>query len=174
MRDKVYACPADIFYYDFPSLKFESQSMHDLADGYFSSYGFNGANCDEGLISPPAYLNETWFPGVFGRKQSAIKNPSKTLLLMEISAFFPWSWHEPRKLPGHNFGLNDAKNVVSFVDGHVSYIKIYWNSSHNITSCCYDPPSGYDYKRSADECGHKPLDSFRRSEQSFNRMVNKS
>jgi len=149
-QDKLFACPADIFYYDFPSLKYESQSLHDQADSYFSSYGFNGANFDEGVLFPPAYLNETSFPGVFGRKQSAIKDPSRTLLLMEISAFFPWSWHEPGKLPTAKYGLDGAKNIVSFVDGHVSYIKIYWDSSHNITACCYDPPNGYDYKRSAD------------------------
>jgi prepilin-type N-terminal cleavage/methylation domain-containing protein len=149
-QDKLFACPADIFYYDFPSLKYESRSLHDQADAYFSSYGFNGANYEEGLVSPPAYLNEASFPGVFGRKQSAIKDSSKTLLLMEISAFFPWSWHEPKKLQGNKYGLDGAKNIVSFVDGHVSYIKIYWNPSYNLTSCCYDPPSGYDYKRSAE------------------------
>ena len=40
--------------------------------------------------------------------------------------------------------------MVSFVDCHVSYVKIYWNADYNITSCCYDPPAGYDYKRSGD------------------------
>jgi prepilin-type N-terminal cleavage/methylation domain-containing protein len=150
IQDRLFACPADSFYYDYPSLAYEAQSMHDQPDAYFSSYGFNGANYDEASNSPPAYLNETSFPGVFGRKISVIKDPARTLLVMEISAFFPWSWHESQKLPSHKFGIDGAKNIVSFVDGHVSFIKIYWNPNYNMTSCCYDPPGGYDYKRSAD------------------------
>jgi prepilin-type N-terminal cleavage/methylation domain-containing protein/prepilin-type processing-associated H-X9-DG protein len=149
-KDKLFACPADTFYYDFPSMTYQDRSMHDQPDCYFSSYGFNGGNYDETSNAPPAYLNETSFPGIFGRRQSAIKDPAKTLLLMELPAFFPWSWHEPQKLPSGKYGLDGAKNMVSFVDGHVSYIKIYWNTNYNLTSCCYDAPSGYDYKRSAD------------------------
>ena len=148
-QDKVFACPADIFYYDYPSLAYETRSLHDQFDSDYSSYGFNGGN---GFTSwpPPAFLNETSFPGVFGLKQDSVKDPVKTVLLMEIAAFFPWSWHQPQKLPSGQYGINDAKNVASFVDGHVSYVKIYWNSAYNITSCCYDPPAGYDYKRSGD------------------------
>jgi prepilin-type N-terminal cleavage/methylation domain-containing protein/prepilin-type processing-associated H-X9-DG protein len=47
------------------------------------------------------------------------------------------------------WGFNDAKNVVSFVDGHVSYIKIYYDSSVNggaSQAYMYDPPAGYDYQ----------------------------
>jgi prepilin-type N-terminal cleavage/methylation domain-containing protein len=148
-QDKVFACPADTFYYDFPSLTYRGQSLHDQFDSDYSSYGFNGGN---GFTNgpPPAFLNETSWPGVFGRKQASIKDPAKTVLLTEISAFFPWSWHQPQRLPSGKCGVNDARNMVSFVDGHVSYIKIYWNSNFDITSCCYDPPGGYDYKRSGD------------------------
>ena len=149
-QDRLFACPADTFYYVFPPMTFQAQSQHDQANAYFSSYGFNGGNYDETSNAPPAFLNETAYPGVFGRRQASIKDPSRTLLLMEISAFFPWSWHQPLKLPGSGqFGLDDAKNMVSFVDAHVAYLPIYWNTSYNLTSCCYDPPEGYDYKRSA-------------------------
>jgi len=81
---------------------------------------------------------------------TSIKNPAKTVVLSDISAFFPWSWHQPQKLPSGQYGVNDAKNTVSFVDCHVGYVKIYWNANFNITACCYDPPAGYDYKRSGD------------------------
>jgi prepilin-type N-terminal cleavage/methylation domain-containing protein len=150
-RDRVFACPSDIFYYDFPAMTYEATSLHDLADSYYSSYGFNGGNYDGPTNAPPPFLNETSFPGVFGRTQSSINDSSRTLLVTEISAFFPWSWHQPVKLPtGGQFGFNDAKNMASFVDGHASYIRIYWNEDYKyLTSCCYDPPSGYDYKRSA-------------------------
>ena len=62
-------------------------------------------------------------------KLSAIKEPAKTLLVFEAPAFRPYSWHEPRRGEGPQFnrdlGFNDAKDVVSFVDGHASYIKMY-------------------------------------------------
>ena len=148
-QDKLFACPADSFYYDFPSLAYEARSLHDQMDSDYSSYGFSGGN---GFTNhpPAAYLNETCYPGVFGRKQASIKNPAKTVVLSDISAFFPWSWHQPQKLPSGQYGVNDAKNTVSFVDCHVGYVKIYWNANFNITACCYDPPAGYDYKRSGD------------------------
>jgi prepilin-type N-terminal cleavage/methylation domain-containing protein len=150
-QDKLFACPADTFYYDWPSMDYESRSLHDQLDSDYSSYGFNGGN---GFTNypPPDYFNEASWPGVFGLKQASIKEPVRTLLLTDMSAFFCWSWHQPQSLPPGQCEFNDAKNMVSFVDGHVNYIKIYWNSTfgNNWTSCCYDPPSGYDYKRSGD------------------------
>ncbi|HSY20086.1 MAG TPA: prepilin-type N-terminal cleavage/methylation domain-containing protein [Candidatus Acidoferrales bacterium] len=140
-RDKVFACPADTFYYDFPSVAYEAQSLHDQPDSDYSSYGYNGANA-----SPLNPAN----PGVAGRKQASIKAPDKTLLVSEISGLFPWSWHQPLKLPAGKYGVNNAKNLVSFVDGHISYINIYWNANLDETSANYNPPAGYDYKRSAD------------------------
>ena len=148
-EDKLFACPADTFYYDYPSLTYHAQSLCGQLDSDYSSYGFSGGN---GFTNypPPAFLNESSFPGVFGRKISGIKDTARTLLMTEIPAFFPWSWHEPQRLPADKYGVNDAKNMISFVDGHVSYVKIYWNSNFSYTSCCYEAPSGYGYKRSAD------------------------
>jgi prepilin-type N-terminal cleavage/methylation domain-containing protein len=147
-QDKIFACPADTFYFDFPSLAPESQSYHDQPETDYSSYAFNGAN---GSPNPPvAALNEITLPGVFGRKQTSIKDPARTLLAMESPALFPWSWHQPLRLPGGQYGINDAKNLVSFVDGHVNYLKIYWNPNLDMTACNYEAPSGYGYKRSAD------------------------
>jgi hypothetical protein len=37
--------------------------------------------------------------------------------------------------------------MVSFVDGHVNYIKMYWNGG---AASFYDPPANYDYKWSGD------------------------
>lgn len=149
-QDRLLACPADTFYYDFPSLACETRNLHDQPDSCFSSYGFNGGNYDETSNAPPALLNEASYPGVFGRRPSTIKDTTRTLLLMEIPAFFPWSWHGPQLLPPGKYGSDGAKNLVTFVDGHVSYIPIYWNPNFTMTSCCYDPPEGYEYKRSAD------------------------
>jgi hypothetical protein len=46
--------------------------------------------------------------------------------------------------------FNNAKDVVSSVDGHVSYIPIYWNTNYVMNTCEYGPPSGYDYQWSGD------------------------
>ena len=35
-----------------------------------------------------------------------------------------WSWHQPPKLPVGQCGVNDAKNVLGFADGHVNYVKV--------------------------------------------------
>ena len=45
--------------------------------------------------------------------------------------------------------FDDAKNLVGFVDGHVGYIKIYWEIAYSPT-LAFDPPPGYDYQWSAD------------------------
>jgi prepilin-type processing-associated H-X9-DG protein len=47
--------------------------------------------------------------------------------------------------------FDDARNMVSFVDGHVSYIKIFWNPGPVqpgvwALAIQYDPPAGYDYR----------------------------
>jgi prepilin-type N-terminal cleavage/methylation domain-containing protein len=149
-QDKVFACPADAFFYDgFPSLAYKAKSLHDQFDSDYSSYVFNGGNGYTN-VAPPAFLNETSWPGVFGRKIATIKAPVRTVLLAEYSAISPWSWHQPQKLPSGKKGVNDAKNMVGFVDGHVAYIKMYWNTSYDLTACCYDPPTGYDYTWSGD------------------------
>ena len=148
-QDRLFACPADTFYYDAPSMTYEAQSLHAQSGSDYSSYGFNGANGSP-YNPPPAYLNETAFPGVFGRKLVSIRDPVKTVLLAEFPAIFPWSWHQLQKLSSGQNGVNDAKNIVSFIDGHVNYVKIYWNSDFSTTSCCYDPPAGYEYQWSGD------------------------
>jgi prepilin-type N-terminal cleavage/methylation domain-containing protein/prepilin-type processing-associated H-X9-DG protein len=85
------------------------------------------------------------YPGLTGVKLSSVKHPSRTALVMEGSAPGPWSWHAPSPY----VLFNDAKNVVSFVDGHVSYTRIYHDSSlyGGVSQAfMYDPPSGYDYQ----------------------------
>jgi len=60
--------------------------------------------------------------------------------------FSPWSWHDPQPIPPGLCEFNNAKNVASFADGHVSYIPIYWNTNYGVNTCCYAPPAGYDYQ----------------------------
>ena len=142
-REKLFACPADTFYYDLTptNMNYVPESFHNQATNDYSSYWFNA-----GTLT----IFGTNSPGLAGRKLNSIRHPSKTVLVAEMPAFFPWSWHDP-KPPGANgiVSFKDAKNMVSFVDGHVSYIKIYWEMKYSPT-LAFDPPPGYDYQWSGD------------------------
>jgi hypothetical protein len=73
-----------------------------------------------------------------------------------MPAYFSYSWHQPKPINEAGWlTFNDAKNVVSFADGHGSYIKIYWDEAGVASggysfSMNYDPPAGYDYQWSGD------------------------
>jgi prepilin-type N-terminal cleavage/methylation domain-containing protein len=151
-RDRVFACPADQFYFDLVAgANAVAQSLHDQPFTDYSSYGFNGAT-GTNLIGG---LNKS----IAGMKVSSIKEPARTLLVFELPAIFPNSWHEPRRpLSAENAVFNNAKSMASFVDGHVNYLPFYWNSnrvevagvSYISDAVDYNPPPGYDYKWSGD------------------------
>jgi len=149
-RARLFACPADTFYYDFPVPNLIGQGLHDQLKTDFSSYGFSGGGNSPTKPKPPAFLDKDSYGGVGGLKLASIRHPSKTVLLLELSAAFPWSWHQPQRMPAGQYGFNDARNVIGFVDGHISYIKMYRNPSINLPSCNYEPPAGYEYKWHAD------------------------
>jgi prepilin-type N-terminal cleavage/methylation domain-containing protein len=118
----VFICPADT-------------SFYKLALTHYSSYGFNGAERgtnDFGMASQPF---------------AAVRNPSKTTLDGEISGGIGVSFHDPR----HQGQYNNAPSVAGFVDGHISYIKIYWDGVGGIPGFPFwhEPPAGYDYKWTA-------------------------
>ena len=150
-QDRIFACPADICFYDW-KLGYVPWSHHDQSIFDYSSYTLNGVNLRTNYN--PITGGNSW-PGIGGRQLSSIKDPVRTILVAEAPAFFPYSWHEPKPAPPRdstplwNPGFNNAKDMLSFVDGHVSYIKMYW-SSNIIMSCFRDPPEGYDYKWSGD------------------------
>lgn len=141
--EKLFACPADKFYYTmgrgagrYHNLGFCEESFTD-----YTSYAFNGGNRDS-----------TNFPGMAGKHLASVKSPSRTLLILEAAAMTPFSWHTPQKAVG-NYRFPDSMNMVSYVDGHVSYTKIYWNTTTapwREEAWQYDPPAGYDYQWSGD------------------------
>jgi prepilin-type N-terminal cleavage/methylation domain-containing protein len=144
-RDAIFACPADTFYYEFSATNqdYIAASLHDQAAYDYSSYWFNSG-------TPTRFGTNS--PGLVERNINSIRQPEKTVLVAEMPAFQPWSWHDPKRpLPkGHEWPcFKDAKDNLSFVDGHVNYVKIYWETSHSPTAA-FDPPPGYDYKWSGD------------------------
>ena len=142
-RAQLFACPADTFYWGYED-NWVSQGLHQQARYYNSSYAFNGGNFPMG--QPPS---SRW-PGIAGRKLSSIKEPPKTVLVAEFPALLPYSWHQRVGASDH---YNNARDTVGFVDGHVSFTRMYWDSAttnDHIEAWQYDPPAGYDYKWSGD------------------------
>ena len=149
--DKIFACPADEFYpngifTNYPSIgwQYVRKSLHDEPFLDYSSYVFNGGNNATQTNKTGTFIVPR--PGLTGVKLSSVKHPARTTLISEGSAPCPWSWHEPSA----RLKFNDAKNLVSYVDGHVSYIRIYWDSSYkggqSSQAFMYDPPASYDYQ----------------------------
>ncbi len=156
-QDKLFACPADVF--NVGGLvgdmahggQFVKRSLHDSPNFDYSSYAFNGG--DNIVRKGTAGTNAASFTllGLAGVKLSAVKHPDRTLLLTELPALYPYSWHAPSShgvAYMNNVVCLDAKNTVSFVDGHVSYIKMY--CAYRVTACLTNPPAGYDYQWTAD------------------------
>ena len=142
-QDRIFACPADMFYYWYPPSRgctLTNAPLHEQERYDYSSYWYNGMN-SETMFSVPRL-------GIAGLKLSAIKEPAQTVLVAEEPAFYPHSWHDPK--PDEGLMFTDAKDMVSFVDGHVIYLKIYWFEPTQVLACCANPPAGYGYKWSGD------------------------
>ena len=88
-QDKLFACPADTFYYDFrtaTSPGYLPKSRHDEPYTDYSNYSFNGLN--EITNNSPFYPGGAP-PGIGGLKLSSIVHPARTVLVAEAPAFFP-------------------------------------------------------------------------------------
>ncbi len=137
-NDQLFACPADDFDCRLAAIQeffrpedVTGEGFHHLKQTRYSSYVFNGA---------AANSTET---RVAGKAFSSVREPSRLVLVCELSAAIGLSGHD-RRQPGQS---NNARNVMSFVDGHVSFIPIYWNgnSGQGGMPVSYDPPPGYGY-----------------------------
>ena len=141
-NDKLFACPADTFYYlnatDTPLIR---ASMHDDPWADYSSYWFSRLN----LVTDPT--TGEFYHGIAGRKISSIHNQVRTLMVVDQPAVFAYSWHKPQSLtdPGPN-EINDSWNTAVFVDGHASYLNFYYDDSKDTFPCFYNPPDNYDYQ----------------------------
>ena len=151
-QDKLFACPADTFCrwaLKDQSVSFVSHGLHLQSDASYSSYAFNAANA---VFRPPTPAFPGMYPGIMGSKISSIKVPVKTVLVAEFPALDGYSWHGSPP-PGEDY-YNNAPNMLSFMDGHVSYIKMYHGTNNPSGSTkspfAFDPPVGYDYRWSGD------------------------
>jgi prepilin-type N-terminal cleavage/methylation domain-containing protein len=156
-RARIFACPSDTFYFTTSNsfIVVKNEPLHDQAFVNYSSYGFNGVNLDKRLVRLGLKHLGVDFSqfGVGGRPMTSIKDPSRTVLVCETPAFTPYSWHKPKKPLLDNPQYDNSMNTVSFVDGHSSYIKIFWTNTTSIgvrlDASLQNPPPSYDYKWSA-------------------------
>jgi prepilin-type processing-associated H-X9-DG protein len=63
-----------------------------------------------------------------------------------MDAHAPLSWHNSKTGKKNAPFYNDAESVVTFVDGHVAFIKIYYDGINPAFS--RDPIGGYQYRNS--------------------------
>ena len=156
-RDKIFFCPADEF---FPSLLLTNyprtsppyivgQSLHNQPFFDYSSYSFNGGDNKAHQVGTTTRFWATQ-PGLTGVKLGFVKHPARTILICESAALCPWSWHNPQWSHGQVY--SNSQNVVSFVDGHVNYIRIYLDAGFRYPNGSlslaldFDPPDSYDYQ----------------------------
>jgi type II secretory pathway pseudopilin PulG len=114
--EKVFVCPSD---------RVEWTNITHA----FTSYTFNGYEVSGGAIGR-----------ITGQRFSAIRSPSKGVLAGEFPAFWGGAWHPmtPSNRP-------ESQTVLSYVDGHLKFAKIYWDGITDSRPCTYEPPAGYDY-----------------------------
>ena len=126
-NDMIFECPSDCGYPLLLGLDAPSY-MDPWVD--YSSYIFNG-------------VDMLGAPNIAGKKLSTIRQSTRTLLMLEYSASGPVSWHEGKSK--FQLRTNKAKSNICFVDGHVSYIAMYFNGSGG--PYMYNPPDGggFDY-----------------------------
>lgn len=134
--DKLFACPADRGSAHVPQIS-------SLAIDDYSSYLFNAGNV----------LTNANYPGIGGKTVNSIATPVRTFLVAEHPAFIGYSWHNPQQ--GQEvlttdgwYAYNNGLCEAGYVDGHVSYVKIYMNGTEIASH--YNPISGYDYQWSGD------------------------
>ena len=138
-NNAVFVCPADDFDLSGPIGTWMSEPSvgHGFCNqtwSQFSSYWFNGLTRGD----------NTNDAGMAQKPFASVREPSKTELIGEISGGMGLSAHD-RLQP---LQFQNARNVMSFVDGHVSFIKMFWNGTQGLGGfpAFYDPPAGYDYK----------------------------
>ena len=96
----------------------------------YGSYVFNG--CDNAGNDPAKTT-------LLNVQLSTVKHPTRTWLMSEWPIHWSYSWH--KSLTGDaNISYKNAIDNVSFVDGHASYIKLYYNATLGPAPFAYPTP----------------------------------
>jgi prepilin-type N-terminal cleavage/methylation domain-containing protein/prepilin-type processing-associated H-X9-DG protein len=133
-NDFVFQCPKDRGWA--PNANYlNPHYMNPVLD--YGSYVFNG--CDDNGGNTNHLLNIVL---------SRVQHPSRTFLMAEWPIHWGYSWHYSATGKA-NIPYNDSVNNVSFVDGHASKIKLYYNNALGPNPYAYPSasiPGKYDYQ----------------------------
>ena len=143
-NDTIFACAADNFdcddhrineLFSFWSPPPSGKCFYRQQTTFHSSYLFNGLASD---------ALDALAPRAAQRLLSAVCEPTRVVLECELSGAFGLSSHTRRE----PYQFNNARNVMSFVDGHVNYLATYWNgvTGFDGLSVLYEPPANYEYQ----------------------------
>lgn len=133
--DRVFQCPKDRGWVSRGYLKPHWQNPQ--LD--FSSYVFNGV--DRG--NKVHLLDITL---------ASVKHPTRTVMMAEWPIHWGYSWHK-NKYGNQDVSYPDAIVDVGFVDGHASFIKVYYNARLGEEVFAYptkDIPDSYGYQFAPD------------------------
>ena len=128
--ERLFVCPADRGYNEGTGrpVPFGTSARHNR-----TSYVFNGVNLPG-------------IPNIAGATLASIKDPARTLMVMEWTAHAPLSWHRSKTREANSPFYNDAESVVVFADGHAKLIPIFFDGIN--AAYTRDPIAGYEYKYS--------------------------
>ena len=138
-NNPVFICPADDFNLNGPIGVWVDKGLggtgfYTQAWTHYASYWFNGL----------ARGDNTNDLGMAQKPFTTVRQPSLTVLGGEISGGIGVSSH----VRAQPLQFQNAKNVMGFVDGHVSLIPMFWNGQVGQPGfpAFYEPIAGYDYK----------------------------
>jgi prepilin-type N-terminal cleavage/methylation domain-containing protein/prepilin-type processing-associated H-X9-DG protein len=138
-NDMVFRCPKDRGWADhgYPSPHYANYILD------YGSYVYNG--CDN-------HGNDPATTTLLDARLSNVKHTSRTWMISEWPIHWSYSWHKS-KTGDANISYKDAIANVSFVDGHASYIKLYYNDTLGPAPFAYPTfqiPSSYNYQNGPD------------------------
>jgi len=137
-NDQLFDCPADDFKCTMPAIQdffqpepVAGRGFYHLKQTHYSSYFLNAA------------AGNSKNTRLVGKSFSSLPEPSRLVMASELSAAIGLSAHRRE----HSGPFNNAKNVMGFVDGHVSFVPVYWNGETGQAGLpvSYNPPANYDY-----------------------------
>ena len=140
-NDMVFHCPKDRGWADHGAVYSMPHYYNYLLD--YGSYVFNG--CDNRGNDPRTTT-------LLDTTLSTVKHPTRTWLMSEWPIHWSYSWHKSRTGVA-NISYKDAIDNVSFVDGHASYIKLYYDASLGPAPFAYATPQipgSYNYQNGPD------------------------
>jgi hypothetical protein len=97
------------------------------------------------LIRSAFLADNLRYPAAFDHRTFVLENITSRRFVVSDKA--PTKAEAPMP-SGADLRFPDARNVMSFVDGHADYIRIYWNGVTGIDGfpALYEPTAGYDNK----------------------------